>query len=119
MFNSAIWIMFGAVIGPVASRIFTTDGRQSTLIDIAVGCLGAFIAGLTLTQQLGFSTLNDYGLNPAIVIVAIVGAIALVALVKFCEGVVFNQPEQCRSGASVPIIHQDIGFTANNKPCNQ
>jgi uncharacterized membrane protein YeaQ/YmgE (transglycosylase-associated protein family) len=41
-----LWIVFGAVVGWLASLIMKTDQQQGVLFDIVVGIVGAVIGGL-------------------------------------------------------------------------
>ena len=83
MLNSFLWLSGGLIVGLLASRLVQPDGRQATLIDMAVGGISAFFAGLILTQLFGFATVNDDQLNIASLIVAAVAAALSVAVVKF------------------------------------
>jgi len=83
MINFLIWIIVGGIIGWVASMIMSTDGRQSTIIDIVVGCVGAFVAGLVLTPFFGISTINENNFSLPALMVSLLGAIILLAVVKF------------------------------------
>ncbi|MBU6360920.1 MAG: GlsB/YeaQ/YmgE family stress response membrane protein [Chloroflexi bacterium] len=81
--NFLIWIIVGGIIGWVASMIMSTDGRQSTIIDIVVGCVGAFVAGLVLTPFFGISTINENNFSLPALLVSLLGAIILLAVIKF------------------------------------
>jgi uncharacterized membrane protein YeaQ/YmgE (transglycosylase-associated protein family) len=83
MINFLIWIIVGGIIGWVASMIMSTDGRQSTIIDIVVGCVGAFVAGLVLTPFFGISTINENNFSLPALLVSLLGAIILLAVIKF------------------------------------
>ncbi len=63
--------------------IMSTDGRQSTIIDIVVGCVGAFVAGLVLTPFFGISTINENNFSLPALLVSLLGAIILLAVIKF------------------------------------
>ncbi len=82
MINLIIWLVVGGIIGWVASMLMKTDGQQSTLIDIVVGVAGAFIAGLVLTPMLGIGTINDSNFSLPSLLVSLVGAVALLAIVR-------------------------------------
>lgn len=78
-----LWILFGALAGWIASKIMNTDARMGAGANIAVGIIGAFIGGflvrlLTGNQVEGFSITS--------MIVAILGAIILLAIVKAVTG---------------------------------
>lgn len=83
MINFIIWLIAGALIGWVASMLMRTDGQQGTIIDIVVGVIGAFIAGLVLTPMLGIGTINDNNFSLPSLLVSLLGAVILLAVVKF------------------------------------
>lgn len=82
MINFIVWLIVGAIIGWVASLIMHTDGRQGTLIDIIVGIVGAFIAGLVLTPLFGISTINENNFSFPALLVSLLGAVILLAAVN-------------------------------------
>ena len=83
MINFIVWLIVGGIIGWVASLIMHTDGQQGTLIDIVVGIVGAFIAGLVLTPLFGISTINESNFSLPALLVSLLGAILLLAVVNF------------------------------------
>ena len=72
-----IWLVVGGVVGWLASIIMRTDAQQGVFLNIVVGIVGAFIAGLIL---------NGGTINEAITIqtflVSLVGAVVLLAIVN-------------------------------------
>ncbi|MFA6585442.1 MAG: GlsB/YeaQ/YmgE family stress response membrane protein [Candidatus Paceibacterota bacterium] len=74
-----LWILFGALVGWVASLIMKTDAEQGTLLNIAVGIVGAVIGGWIMSS-LGES--GTTGFNLYSFIVALIGAVVLIAIVK-------------------------------------
>lgn len=82
MINFIIWLIAGAIIGWVASMLMHTDGQQGTLIDIVVGVVGAFVAGLVLTPLLGVGTINQNDFSLPALLVSLLGAVVLLAVVK-------------------------------------
>lgn len=74
-----LWIIFGALAGWIASMIMNTDAEQGALLNIIVGVVGALIGGYVFEffGQSGVTGFNIYSL-----LVAIVGAIVLLAIVK-------------------------------------
>lgn len=75
--NFILWIILGALAGWIASLIMKTE--QGLLIDIVVGIVGAFLGGF-LFNLFGASGVS--GFNIYSILVAIVGAIVLLAIVK-------------------------------------
>jgi uncharacterized membrane protein YeaQ/YmgE (transglycosylase-associated protein family) len=77
------WIIFGAIVGWIASIIMGRNDRQGCLMNVIVGIIGAFIGGAVmglLTQQ-QFS----FGFNCGSFIVAILGAIVLLLIVGWFQ----------------------------------
>ncbi len=70
----------GALAGWIASLIMKTSGEQGLLTDIIVGIVGAFLGGF-IFQTLGVGP-QVTGFNLPSLLVAIVGAIVLLAIVK-------------------------------------
>ena len=79
MVNFIVWIIVGAIIGWVASMIMRTRG--GLLVNIVVGIVGAFIAGLVLTPLLGIGSINQNNFSLPALIVSLLGAIILLAIV--------------------------------------
>ena len=83
MIDILLWLLFGALAGWIASLIMKTDAEQGAIANIVVGILGSLIGGFlvrTLTNQevSGFNLLN--------LLVAIVGAIILLAIYRAIAG---------------------------------
>ena len=82
MVNFIVWLLAGALVGWVASRIMGTDARQGALLNIVVGVVGAFIAGLVLTPLLGIATINQDVFSLPALLVSLAGAVILLAVVR-------------------------------------
>ena len=71
-----IWLIIGGIVGWLASLVMRTDAQQGILLNIVVGIVGAFIAGLIFGG----------GINQAITvttfITSLIGAIILLAIVN-------------------------------------
>jgi uncharacterized membrane protein YeaQ/YmgE (transglycosylase-associated protein family) len=80
--NFIIWLIAGAVVGWVASMLMHTNSQQGLLLDIVVGVVGAFVAGVVLTPLLGVGTINQNNFSLAGLVVSLLGAIILLAVVK-------------------------------------
>jgi uncharacterized membrane protein YeaQ/YmgE (transglycosylase-associated protein family) len=74
-----IWIIFGALAGWLGSIIMNTNAQQGPLMNIVVGIIGALIGGFLMNTfgQPGVTGFNIYSL-----LVAILGAIVLLGIVK-------------------------------------
>ena len=83
MINFIVWLIVGGVIGWLASIVMRTNAQQGTLLNIIVGIVGAFIAGLVLTPYFGISTINQNNFSLPALLVSLMGAIILLAVVGF------------------------------------
>ena len=74
-----IWIIFGALVGWVASLVMKTDLQQGVVLNIIVGIVGAVIGGALMNffGQSGVTGFNFYSF-----VVALLGAIVLIVIVK-------------------------------------
>ncbi|MBK8433026.1 MAG: GlsB/YeaQ/YmgE family stress response membrane protein [Chloroflexi bacterium] len=80
--NFIIWLIVGAIVGWLASMIMRTDGQQGLLLNIIVGVVGAFVAGVVLTPLLGIATINQNNFSLPGVLVSIMGSVILLAVVS-------------------------------------
>ena len=76
-----LWIVFGGIVGWLASIIMKTRG--GLLMDIIVGIIGAVIGGFVMSLVGGGSIVgfSIYGF-----LVALLGAVILLAIVKAISG---------------------------------
>ena len=79
--NLIIYLITGAIVGYIASRIMNTNSQQGLLLDIVVGIVGAFLAGVFISPLLGVGTINDAITLPT-VLVSLLGAVVLLAIYK-------------------------------------
>jgi uncharacterized membrane protein YeaQ/YmgE (transglycosylase-associated protein family) len=82
MLNFIIWVIVGGLIGWVASLVMRTDAQQGTLLNIVVGIVGAFLAGLVLTPLFGVSSINSGNFSLPGLLISLLGAIILLAIVN-------------------------------------
>jgi uncharacterized membrane protein YeaQ/YmgE (transglycosylase-associated protein family) len=83
--NLIIYLIAGAIVGYIASRIMRTSGQQGLLLDIVVGVVGAFLAGYFISPLLGVGTINDAITIPTM-LVTLLGSVILLAIVKLFRG---------------------------------
>ena len=83
MLNFIIWIIVGAIIGWLASQLL--GRREGLLLNIVVGIVGAFLAGILLTPLLGISTINQGDFSLPALIVSLLGALVLLAIVSLFQ----------------------------------
>jgi uncharacterized membrane protein YeaQ/YmgE (transglycosylase-associated protein family) len=83
--NLIIYLIAGAIVGYIASRIMRTNSQQGLLLDIVVGVVGAFLAGYFLSPLLGVGTINDAITIPTM-LVTLLGSVILLAIYKLLFG---------------------------------
>jgi len=79
--NTIIYLIAGAIVGYIASRIMHTNSQQGLLLDIVVGIVGAFLAGYFISPLLGIGTINDAITIPTL-LVTLLGSVVLLWLYK-------------------------------------
>lgn len=79
-----LWIIFGALVGWIASLIMKTDAQQGAMLNIVVGIVGAVVGGwlMSIFGESGVSGFNLYSF-----VVAVLGAVVLIAVVKMLRRV--------------------------------
>jgi uncharacterized membrane protein YeaQ/YmgE (transglycosylase-associated protein family) len=78
------WIIFGALAGWIASIITGRNSQQGCLMNIIVGIVGAFLGGWG--YQLFTGRPLVVGWNWTAFIVAVLGAVVLLALINLVFG---------------------------------
>jgi uncharacterized membrane protein YeaQ/YmgE (transglycosylase-associated protein family) len=76
-----VWIVFGLIAGLIATMIM--PARTNWVIDIIIGIVGAAIGG-TLFNAFGATGVTGFNLYS--IMVAIVGAVVLLAVVRAVQG---------------------------------
>jgi uncharacterized membrane protein YeaQ/YmgE (transglycosylase-associated protein family) len=84
--NFIIWLVVGGIVGWVASIIMRTNRQQGLILNVIVGIVGAFVAGLLLTPLLGIGTINQNDFSLPALIVSVTGAVILLAVVSLLQG---------------------------------
>jgi uncharacterized membrane protein YeaQ/YmgE (transglycosylase-associated protein family) len=74
-----LWVVFGALVGWVASLIMKTDPEQGAVLNIVVGIVGAVVGGWLMGV---FGKGGVEGFNLYSFLVALLGACVLIAIVK-------------------------------------
>jgi uncharacterized membrane protein YeaQ/YmgE (transglycosylase-associated protein family) len=77
MIGIIIWLVVGGIVGWLASIIMRTDAQQGVLLNIIVGIVGAFLAGLIL----GGGSINQ-GVTVESFLYSLLGAVVLLAIVN-------------------------------------
>lgn len=81
--NIILWIIFGALAGWIASMVMRTNEEQGAIGNIIVGIIGAFIGGM-VSRAMGGPDVSGFNLTS--LIVAVVGAIILLFVVRMFTG---------------------------------
>lgn len=77
MVGILVWLVVGGVVGWLASLIMKTDAQQGILMNIVVGIVGAFIAGLIR----GGGSINQ-GISVETFLWSLLGAVILLAVIN-------------------------------------
>ena len=80
--NFILWIIIGGILGWIASIIMRTNAQQGLFLNIAVGIIGALVAGFVLTPLFGIGTINQNNFSLPALLVSLLGAIILLAIVN-------------------------------------
>ena len=73
-----LWLVVGGIVGWLASLVMRTDAQQGVILNVVVGIVGAFIAGLVFNG----GTINNGPLTLYSFLISLVGAIVLLAIVN-------------------------------------
>ncbi|MBB4640234.1 GlsB/YeaQ/YmgE family stress response membrane protein [Rhizorhapis suberifaciens] len=76
--NIIIWLIVGGILGWLASIVMRTDAQQGILLNIVVGIVGAFLAGLVFAG----GTINRSDFSLSSLIASFLGAVVLLAIVN-------------------------------------
>ena len=83
MINFILWLLFGALVGWLASLVMRTDAQQGTLLNIVVGIVGAFLGGLVFSMLgIGGSNINNSDFSLSALVVSFIGAVILLGIVN-------------------------------------
>ena len=83
MINFFLWLLFGALVGWLASLVMRTDAQQGVLLNIVVGIVGAFLGGLVFNfLGIGGATINNSNFSLSALLVSFIGAVILLAIVN-------------------------------------
>lgn len=85
MINFLVWIIVGGLLGWIASLAMRTDAQQGAFLNIIVGIVGAFVAGMFLTPLFGVGTINQNNFSLAAMLVSLLGAIILLGIINLFQ----------------------------------
>ncbi len=80
--NLLLWIVFGAIAGWIASLVMHTNAQQGAVGNILVGIIGAVLGGWAMSL---FGARGVTGFNLYSLLVAVLGSIILLFLVRFFQ----------------------------------
>jgi len=80
--NLIIALIIGGIIGWLASIVMRTDAQQGILLNVVVGIIGSLLGGFLLGPLLGGGNLLSGNLDIMTLVVALLGAIILLAIVN-------------------------------------
>jgi len=83
LLNILAWVIVGGLAGWIASKIMKTDAQMGIGLNVVVGVLGAALGGY-LMSLLGGGDTDTFSIGGFIV--AIIGAVILLAIVKAVTG---------------------------------
>jgi uncharacterized membrane protein YeaQ/YmgE (transglycosylase-associated protein family) len=81
--NIILWIIFGALVGWIASLIMRTDAEQGAVANVIIGIIGAFIGG-AIARLFGGEGVTGFNLGS--ILLAILGAIVLIFFIRLLSG---------------------------------
>lgn len=76
------WIIFGGLVGWIASIITGKNQEMGIILNIVVGIAGALIGG-TIAGMIGISDVGEFSISSFIV--ALLGSVLLLSLVKIFD----------------------------------
>ncbi|MBP9855900.1 MAG: GlsB/YeaQ/YmgE family stress response membrane protein [Candidatus Pacebacteria bacterium] len=79
-----LWIIFGGLVGWIASMLMKTDAEQGVFLNIVVGVIGAVVGGwiMSIVGETGVTGFNLYSF-----VVALIGAVVLIGIVRMLRTV--------------------------------
>jgi uncharacterized membrane protein YeaQ/YmgE (transglycosylase-associated protein family) len=83
MINFILWLLFGALVGWLASIVMHTNAQQGMLLNIVVGIVGAFLGGFLFNLLgIGGATINNNNFSLSSLLVSFVGAVVLLGIIN-------------------------------------
>jgi uncharacterized membrane protein YeaQ/YmgE (transglycosylase-associated protein family) len=80
MINFSIWIIIGGLLGWIATLMMRTNAYPVVFVNVLVGIMGAFIAGMFLTPLFGVDTINHDDFSTGAMLVSFLGGIIMLAV---------------------------------------
>lgn len=83
LMNIVLWVLFGALVGWIASIIMGTNREQGPMANVAVGIIGAIIGG-AVGRMLGGEGVSGFNLGS--LILGVIGAMILLFFMRLLTG---------------------------------
>ncbi len=82
LYDVLAWVVMGALVGWIASKVMNTDAEQGGMANIIVGILGAFVGGflMNLVDKSGVKTTDPISWRSFFV--ALLGAVVVLFVYK-------------------------------------
>ena len=80
--NFLVWLVVGGILGWLASIVMKTNAQQGIVLNVIVGIVGAFIAGLLVAPMLGTGTINANDFSMGSLMASFLGALILLGVVN-------------------------------------
>lgn len=77
-----VLLVVGGILGWLASMVMRTDAQQGILLNIVVGIVGAYLAGIVVTPLVGGVPITSGSLSAMSLFVSFLGAVVLLAIVN-------------------------------------
>ena len=84
--NIIAWGVVGAIVGLLFALVRKPEATMAMLRELLVGIIGGFLGGVILNALGGLVGAQVIGVNLGGAVVAIIGAIILVALLEMARG---------------------------------
>lgn len=84
MWDIVAWLIIGGLAGWIASKIMKTDKDMGIVANIIVGVVGALVGGW-LSRVLFGIQVDPNGFSIGSILVAIIGSVLLLAMIKFVK----------------------------------
>jgi len=78
------WIVVGGIAGWLASMVMKTERQQGLVMDIVVGIVGGLLGGFVLNLLDVGGDVS--GINVESIVVAFIGAVILLAVLRYLTG---------------------------------
>ena len=85
MIGFIVAIVMGGIVGWLASKVMNRDASMGILANVVVGCAGSILGRFLLGCLLGGGHLRGNAFDPATLLTAFIGAVALLAVINLIK----------------------------------